>query len=58
MKLLRRLAIPATESQMAVVLSVSMVVMALLLYAVMWQSNIIAYQRDVIYWLWTAKSHG
>ena len=57
MKFLRRLTIPASESQMAVILSVSMVVMALLLCAVLWQSNIIAYQRDIISWLWNARFH-
>ena len=58
MKLLRRLTVPASESQLAVVLSVSMVVMALLLYAVLWQSSVISYQRDLIYWLWNSKFHG
>ncbi len=58
MKLLRRLTVPASESQLAVVLSVSMVVMALLLYAVLWQSSVISYQRDLIYWLWNAKFRG
>ena len=55
MRLVRRLAIPATESQMAVIVSVSLVIMAVLLCAVLWQSNVIAYQRDIIYWLWQAK---
>jgi hypothetical protein len=58
MKLWRRLAIPASESQMAVILSMSMVIMALLLCAILWQSNIISYQRDLIYWLWNDKFHG
>lgn len=58
MKILRRLAIPASESQMAVILGVSMVVMALLLCAVLWQSNVIAYQREIIDWLWKGEIHG
>ena len=58
MRLVRRLAIPATESQMAVIVSVSLVIMAVLLCAVLWQSNVIAYQRDIIYWLWQTKFPG
>jgi hypothetical protein len=58
MKFLKRLAIPASESHLALVLSLAMVVMALLLYAVLWQSNVISYQRDLIYWLWNAKFAG
>ena len=58
MRILRRLTVPASESQMAVILSVSMVVMALLLCAVLWQSNVISYQRDLIYWLWNGKFNG
>jgi hypothetical protein len=46
---LRRLfAIPATESQMAVALGLSLVMMALMLWGLLWQSEIIAYQRTVI----------
>ena len=56
MRLLHRLAAPATESQMAVALGVSALAMALMLWAILWQSDIIAYQRDVIRWLWSLKS--
>jgi hypothetical protein len=55
MKFFRRLTVPASESHLALVLSMSLVVMALLLYAVLWQSNVISYQRDLIQWLWNAK---
>ncbi len=58
MWLLRRLAVPATESQMAVALGVSAVAMSLLLWAVIWQSDVIAYQRDLIRWLWSLKYGG
>ena len=58
MRLLRRLALPASESQMAVALGLSMVMMALLLWALLWQSSIISYQRDLIRWLWNSKAGG
>lgn len=48
MGLLRRLAVPATESQMAVALSFAAVMMALMLWAILWQSDVIAHQREVI----------
>ena len=57
-RLLRHLSVPASESQTAVVLAVSMVMMALLIYALLWQSNIISYQREVIQWLWSARFGG
>ena len=55
MSLLRRLAIPANESQMAIALSLSAVAMSLMLWALLWQSDIIANQREVIKWLWTLR---
>ncbi len=53
MWLLRRLAIPASESQLAVALCASTVIMSLMLWLVIWQADVIAYQRDVIRWLWS-----
>ena len=58
MWLLRRLAVPANESQMAVALAISVVGMSLMLWAIIWQSDVIAYQRDIIHWLWSWKSGG
>ena len=58
MRLLRRLAVPANESQMAVALAISVVGMSLMLWAIIWQSDVIAYQRDIIHWLWSWKSGG
>jgi hypothetical protein len=58
MKLWRRLVVPASESQMALALGVSMVALALMLCALLWQSNIIAYQRDLIHWLWNSRFSG
>ncbi len=56
--LFRRLSVPATESQLAVALSLSAVVMALMLWAILWQSDVISYQRDVIRWMWSWKFGG
>jgi hypothetical protein len=47
----RVMAIPATESQMAVALGLSLVMMSLLLWGLLWQSEIIIYQRTVIKFL-------
>ncbi len=58
MWLLRRLTVPATESQMAVALGLSAVTMGLMLWAIIWQSDIITYQRDVIRWMWSWKYGG
>ncbi len=56
--LFRRLSIPATESQLAVALSLSAVAMALMLWAILWQSDVISYQQDVIRWMWSWKFGG
>ncbi|MBI3670425.1 MAG: hypothetical protein HY237_11665 [Acidobacteria bacterium] len=56
--LFRRLSVPANESQMAVALSLSAVAMALMLWAILWQSDVISYQRDVIRWMWSWKFGG
>ena len=58
MRLLRRLSIPASESQMAVALSLCAVMMSLMLWAILWQSDVIAYQQDVIRWMWKARFGG
>jgi hypothetical protein len=47
----RLLSIPATESQMAVALGLSLVMMSLLLWGLLWQSEIIVYQRTIIKFL-------
>jgi hypothetical protein len=51
--LIRRLSIPASESHLSVALALSVLVMSLLLWGIVWQSDIIAKQRDVIRWLWS-----
>ena len=58
MWLLRRLTVPASESQMAVALGLSALLMSLMLWIIMWQSDVISYQRDVIRWMWTSKFGG
>ena len=51
--LIKRLSIPASESQLSVALALSVLVMSFLLCGIVWQSEIIAKQRDVIRWLWS-----
>lgn len=58
MSLLRRLSLPANESQMAVALGFSVVAMSLMLWVILWQSDVIAYQRDLIRWLWSWRFNG
>ena len=52
MQLIRRLTSPASENHTALVLAVSLVAMAAMLVALLWQSNIIINQRDLIRALW------
>ena len=58
MRIMRRLAVPVSENQMAMVLAASLVVMGLLLIALLWESNVIAYQRDLIRSMWNWKFSG
>lgn len=53
LKVIRRLNVPATESQIAVALGLAAFMMSLMLWAIIWQSNIIVYQRELIRSLWT-----
>ena len=57
-RMFRRLDVPATESQLGLALIVAAVMMGLMLCAIVWESNIIAHQRDVIQWMWNAKYGG
>lgn len=54
----RRLSVPASESHLSLALGLSLVIMALLLCAVLWQTNVITTQRDLIRWLWNLKMGG
>lgn len=58
MRLLRRLSVPASESQLALALGLCAVSMGLMLWMILWQSDIIAYQRNVIQWMWSARFGG
>lgn len=57
-RLIRRLSVSATESHLGLGLGVAAVALALMLWAIVWQSNVIAYQRDIIEWMWSAKFGG
>lgn len=50
--------VPASESQMGVVLAVSAVTMGLMLWLILWQSHVIAQQQDTIHWLRSLVSQG
>lgn len=56
MKLLYRLKMPASESQLAITLAVSLVFMAAMLVGLLWQANIIAFQKEIIRSLWDLKN--
>ena len=57
-RMLRSLTVPATESQMAIALGMSVLMMGLMLCAILWQSNVISYQRDLIRVIWTGHYSG
>lgn len=54
----RRLAIPASESQLTIALVLCMLLMAVLLCGIVWQSGIINYQREMIRLLWDGRYGG
>jgi hypothetical protein len=58
MGFMRRLAVPATESHLTLALVLCVVIMALLLCGIVWQSGVIAYQRDLIRMLWEGRFGG
>jgi hypothetical protein len=51
--IIAKLQIPASESQLSLALGLSVLVMSALLWAILWQSNIIAQQRESIRYLWS-----
>ena len=55
---IRRLNEPASESHLGMALAVAAVTMGLMLWAIIWQANIIAYQRDLIRGMWAARIGG
>ena len=58
MKFPQRFKAPVSESQLALTLAISLVVMAGMLMALLWQSSIIAFQQDLIRSLWSWKYSG
>ena len=58
MRLIRRLAVPASESHLTLALVLCMFIMSLLLCGVMWQSGVIDHQRDLIRLLWQSQYGG
>ena len=57
-RIMKCLKMEASESHLTLALVISAITMALMLWAIIWQSDIIAYQRDIIRWIWTAKFGG
>jgi hypothetical protein len=51
--LIAKMKIPASESQLSLALGLSVLVMSGLLWAILWQSNIISQQREAIRYLWS-----
>lgn len=57
-RLIRRMNAEASDSQLGLALGLSALIMSLMLWAILWQANIITYQRDVIKWMWSTKFGG
>jgi len=57
-RMIRRLNAEPSDSQLVLALGLSALVMGLMLWAILWQANIITYQRDIIKWMWTTKFGG
>jgi hypothetical protein len=55
---MRRFAVPASESQLALTLTISLVMMAALLVCLLWQGNIIKFQQELIRELWAGRYRG
>ncbi|MBZ5643889.1 MAG: hypothetical protein LAO19_14090 [Acidobacteriia bacterium] len=58
LRVFRRLSVPASESHLGMALAVAAATMGLMLWAILWQSNVILYQRDLIRWMWNARVGG
>jgi len=56
--LIRRFAVPASESQLALTLTISLVMMAALLLCLLWQGSVIKFQQELIRELWAGGYHG
>ena len=47
---------PVSESQLGVTLAISLVFLAAMLLGLLWQADIIAYQKELIRSLWDMKN--
>lgn len=56
--LIQRLRVPASESQMGLVLGFCLVFMSLMLWVILWQSQVISQQAELIRWLRSLKFGG
>lgn len=56
--IIKRLTIPASESQLSIALALSVFVMSLLLWGILWQSDIITKQREAIRYLLSLHGGG
>ena len=57
-RMLRQLNAEPSDSQLGLALGLAALIMGLMLWAILWQANIITYQRDIIKWMWTTKFGG
>jgi hypothetical protein len=57
-RLIRRMNAEASDSQLGLALGLSALIMGLMLWAILWQSTVITYQREIIKWMWTTKFGG
>jgi hypothetical protein len=57
-RVFRRLNEPAKDSHLGMALALAAVVLALMLWAIIWQADVISYQRDLIRALWSSRYGG
>lgn len=55
---LRRLNEPVSDSSFRIALALAVVALSLMLWAIIWQANIIVYQRDLIRAMWNTQFGG
>jgi hypothetical protein len=55
---LRRLHEPVSDSSLRIALALAVVALSLMLWAIIWQANIIVYQRDLIRVMWNTQFGG
>ncbi|MCL6566604.1 MAG: hypothetical protein K6U09_09300 [Acidobacteriia bacterium] len=58
MKTPRIFTVPASESHLALALALCVFLLSVLLWGIIWQADVIGYQREVIRWLWNARWTG